>query len=44
MLNINNIYRLSNIQILSELGKSLKRKRINARPTQKDLAERSGVK
>ncbi|MDR2916527.1 MAG: helix-turn-helix domain-containing protein [Tannerella sp.] len=49
MININNLYRnnnlyhLNNIQILSELGNSLKRKRINSHLTQKDLAERAGV-
>ncbi len=43
MINNNNIYRLNNIQILSALGKSLQRKRINSYLTQKELAERAGV-
>ena len=43
MVDSFNIYRLNNKQILTELGESLKRKRINSHLTQKDLAEKTGV-
>ena len=43
MLNRSNIYGLNDKQILSELGKSLQRKRINSFMTQKELAEKIGV-
>ena len=43
MLNRSNIYGLNDKQILLELGKSLKRKRVNSFMTQKELAEKIGV-
>ena len=43
MVDSYHIYRLNNKQILCELGKSMKRKRINAQLTQKNLAEMAGV-
>ena len=43
MIDNHNLYRLNNKQILTELGESLKRKRINVHLTQRDLAEKVGV-
>jgi len=43
MLNRNEIYGYSNLQIRMELGKCMQRKRLNLNLQQSDLAERCGI-
>ena len=43
MINRINIYKYNNQQILVELGKCLKRKRLNLNLQQSELAERCGI-
>ena len=43
MLNRNDLYGYSNQQILAELGKCIRRKRLNLNMKQDELAERCGI-